>query len=64
MTHSEACTCHTGKGKRPVGGVRSLADVAKDTDTESDDDDEGNEYYAGGEKRYVACSVIAATQRP
>ena len=41
-----------GKGKRPAGGVRSLADVAKDTD-EDTEDDEGNEYYAGGEKRYV-----------
>lgn len=33
--------------------MRSLADVAKDVDSGSEDD-EGNEYYAGGEKRYVA----------
>lgn len=38
------------KAKKQAGHVRSLADVAKDSEEDSDDD-EGNEYYAGGEKR-------------
>ncbi|DBA76970.1 hypothetical protein WJX77_003686 [Trebouxia sp. C0004] len=38
------------KSKRPTGGVRSLADVARDAEDSDDDDDEGNEYYAGGQK--------------
>lgn len=33
--------------------MRSLADVAKESEEDSDED-EGNEYYAGGEKRSVA----------
>ncbi|KAL0025359.1 hypothetical protein WJX79_011059 [Trebouxia sp. C0005] len=39
-----------GTTKRPTRGVRSLADVARDTEESDDDDDEGNEYYAGGQK--------------
>ncbi|KAL3141421.1 hypothetical protein ABBQ32_004990 [Trebouxia sp. C0010 RCD-2024] len=38
-----------GKAKKRTGGVRSLADVAKDSEEDSDVD-EGNEYYAGGQK--------------
>lgn len=44
-----------GKAKKQAGGVRSLADVAKDSEEDSDED-EGNEYYAGGEKRSAAAT--------
>ena len=45
------CNHIAGKAKRPTGGVRSLADVARDAEDSDENDDEGNEYYAGGQKR-------------
>ena len=39
--------------------MRSLADVAKESEEDSDED-EGNEYYAGGEKRSVAANQTHA----
>jgi UBX domain-containing protein 1 len=45
------CNGIAGKATRPTGGVRSLADVARDAQDSDEDDDEGNEYYAGGQKR-------------
>ena len=37
--------------------MRSLADVAKDSGEDSDED-EGNEYYAGGQKRSAAVNRL------
>ena len=52
-TEMPSLTTGRSKAKKPTGGVRSLADVARDAEDDSDDDDEGNEYYAGGHKRYI-----------
>ena len=39
--------------------MRSLADVAKESEEDSDED-EGNEYYAGGQKRSVSAEQVHA----
>jgi hypothetical protein len=41
------------RGGRPASNVRSLGDMGGDENDESEDDDPSNEYYVGGDKRWV-----------
>lgn len=48
------------RGGRPASNVRSLGDMGGDGDDGSEDDDPSNEYYVGGDKRWVGGGVLLA----